>query len=85
MKPRTATCPVAPDPATCQGGLWVSCVSSGSGSHLPNRKGSGAAPCTVALDPTSLQGRAPVCHVSYNSGSCLQIGEGSEALCVLQL
>jgi hypothetical protein len=31
-------------------------VSSGFGTHLPDRKGSGAAMCTVALDPASLQG-----------------------------
>jgi hypothetical protein len=63
-------------------------MSSGSGFHLLDMKGSSAVTCTVALDlarlrcityptaldPTSLQGRAPERRVSYNSGSCLPTG-----------
>jgi hypothetical protein len=62
-----------------QGRLQGCNMSNGSGSRLPDRKGSGAATCTIALDPTSLQRRALVRHVSYSSGSCLPLGEGSGA------
>jgi hypothetical protein len=46
-----------------QDGLQGYHVSSGSGSRLPDRKGSGAATYIMAPDPSSLQGRAPVHHV----------------------
>jgi hypothetical protein len=37
-----------------RGGLRSCHVSSGFGSHLPDRKGFDAATCTVALNPASL-------------------------------
>jgi hypothetical protein len=60
-------------------------VSSGFGSHLPDRKGSDAVMCTVASDPASLQRRAPVHHVSCSSESYLLTGENSGLPHVLRL
>jgi hypothetical protein len=68
-----------------QGELQGCHMSCGSGSHLLDRKGSGAATCTVALNPASLQGRALMHYVYRSSRPCLLAREGSSAPHVLQL
>jgi hypothetical protein len=64
-----------------QGGLCSCHVSSGSGSHLPDRKGSGAMTCIVV---PYLLGGLRSCHVSNSSGSHLSDKKGSGAImCVV--
>jgi hypothetical protein len=54
-----ATCPTAPDPPPCSGGLQCCHVPHGFRLHLTAWEGFGAATCSTALDPTSLLERAP--------------------------
>jgi hypothetical protein len=104
VKTGSGVCTLAPPRALqywtlppSQGGLRSCHVSRGSRSHLPDRKGSGAAMCIVALDllvglrcamcpvtpdPASLIGRAPMPPRALWLRTCW---EGSGALCVLRL
>jgi hypothetical protein len=76
MHPRAATLHYRTLPSS-QGGLWRRHMSSGSGSCLPAREGSGNATCPAVLDLASPTGGLRRFHVSRGSRPCLPGREGS--------